>query len=228
LPRSVPIRETTPFNPVCEYGRSKVDAERVCARYRARGLDVVILRPRVLLGAGRLGVYQMLFDWIADDKPLYIIGAGRHPFQALSVHDMAEACVLALRGDCESEDINLGARDFGTFREDLRGLMLHAGNRRPIVSLPATPAKALLSVLDALDLSPLTAWHYLTVDQPFFYDCSKARDLLGWVPRIGNSQMLADSYDWYLSHRAAVDPDLGTTHRKALSQRAFRWVKAIS
>ena len=227
-PLSCPLDEHTRFNPVCAYGRSKVDAERVCRRYRSLGLDVVILRPRVLLGSGRLGIYQMLFNWIADTKPIYIVGSGMQPFQALSVHDMVEACCQALERDCENQDFNLGACRYSSFRQDLRRLMDHAGNRRPIVSLPAAPAKAVLATLDALDLSPLTAWHYLTVDASFYFDCSKAWEVLGWMPRHANLDMLIESYDWYLEHRALVDPRYGITHRNSVPQRAFRWLKALN
>jgi nucleoside-diphosphate-sugar epimerase len=228
LPLATPIHEYTRFNPVCAYGRSKVDAEHVCRRYRSLGLDVVILRPRVLLGSGRLGVYQMLFNWIADGKPIYIVGSGRQPFQALSVHDMVEACLSALDGDCDNQDFNLGACRYDSFRRDLRRLMDYAGNRKPIVSLPAVPAKALLATLDACDLSPLTAWHYMTVDASFYFDCSKAWELLGWMPRHGNIDMLIESYDWYLNHRSEVDRDYGVTHKNSVPQRALRWLKLVN
>ena len=68
LPQELPIDEQTPFHPVCDYGRSKLEAERVCRRYRSFGLDVVVLRPRVLIGPGRLGIYQMVFNWVADER----------------------------------------------------------------------------------------------------------------------------------------------------------------
>lgn len=228
IPRSVPITEVTPFAPICEYGRSKVLAERACGAARRRGLDVVILRPRVVIGPGRLGVYQMLFNWVADGKPIYTLGAAHRPFQALAVDDLAEACLLALSSQRPGEDYNLGTDRFGSFRSDLEALTRHAGTGARTVSLPAAPVKAVLSVLDALDLSPLTAWHYRTVDVEFHFDCGKARDLLGWTPKIGNVEMLRAAYDWYVAHRRAVDRDLGRTHTQSLPQRALRVIKALS
>ncbi len=228
VPREVPITERTAFNPVCDYGQSKAAAERLCNRFRADGLDVVILRPRVLIGEGRLGVYQLLFSWIADRKPIFILGSGKQKFQALGVNDMVQACLLAMRGACRNQDVNLGAMEYGTFRGDLRGLMDHAGNRSPIVSLPVAPARAALWSLDLLDVSPLTPWHYLTSNVAFFYDITKARTLLGWQPKVSNLEMLVASYDWYLSHRHTVDRDLGVTHRKSLRPRAFGIVKALT
>jgi nucleoside-diphosphate-sugar epimerase len=197
-------------------------------RFRTRGLDCVILRPRVLLGRGRLGVYHLLFNWIADRKPVFLIGSGNQPFQALAGTDLVSACVLALSEGVSNEDFNLGASEYGTFRQDIQALLDHARSKRRIVAVPALLAKAGLFGLDVLDLSPLTAWHYLTADAAFFFDCEKARRMLGWRPEVSNFEMLRDSYDWYLENRARVDPDVGTTHTKSLSQRAFRVMKALS
>ena len=74
IPKEIPLREGSEFNPVCDYGRSKIAAERVCNEYRAKGLNIIILRPRTILGRGRLGLFQILYSWIADRKNIYIIG----------------------------------------------------------------------------------------------------------------------------------------------------------
>ncbi|HMJ13143.1 MAG TPA: NAD(P)-dependent oxidoreductase [Polyangiaceae bacterium] len=228
LPRESPITEATPFNPICDYGRSKVASERLCRRFRSLGQDVVILRPRVLLGQGRLGVYHLLFNWIADGKPVFFIGSGDRPFQALAVQDLVSACLLALFGDTPNQDFNLGAAEYQSFRGDVEGLLRHARSRKRIVPVPAVLAKTGLWALDVLDLSPLTAWHYLTADAAFFFDCSKAEQLLGWKPAVSNIEMLCESYDWYVANRRRVDPDVGTTHTKSLAQRAFRLMKVFA
>lgn len=228
LPRETPITEATPFNPVCDYGRSKVASERLCRRARSQGQDVVILRPRVLLGEGRLGIYHLLFNWIADKKPVFLIGAGDRPFQALSVHDLVSACLLALFGATPNEDFNLGAAEYASFRADVNALLRHAGSPKRVIAVPAVLAKTGLWALDTLDLSPLTAWHYLTADAAFFFDCSKAEQMLGWKPQVSNAEMLRQSYDWYVANRRRVDPDVGTTHTKSLAQRAFRVLKVFA
>ncbi|MBU0650942.1 NAD-dependent epimerase/dehydratase family protein, partial [bacterium] len=74
IPKELPITEKTPFNPVCNYGKSKIAAENICQQYRQKGLDIVILRPRTLIGKGRLGIFQILYSWIADNKKVYLIG----------------------------------------------------------------------------------------------------------------------------------------------------------
>ncbi|MCP4679581.1 MAG: NAD-dependent epimerase/dehydratase family protein [Deltaproteobacteria bacterium] len=228
VPSRVPITEETGFGPVCDYGRSKVAAERICNEFRKKGLDVVILRPRVLIGRGRLGIYQMLYNWIADSNRIYILGRGDNLFQPLSGQDMVDACILSLETNCKNQNFNLGAEEFGTFRGDLQHLVDHADSKSTIVSIPALPAKAALFSLDVFHLSPLTPWHYLTCDAPFYYDTSKARKMLGWRPRINSAGMYEASYDWYVSHRKEVDSKLGTTHRRSLKQRLFKVIKRFS
>lgn len=228
VPRDTPLTEESSFAPVCAYGRSKVAAEDLCRLYRALGVDVVILRPRVLVGARRLGFFHFVFEWIADGKRIYVIGSGDNPFQMLAVEDMAEACALALRADCANAEINLGTARFGTVREDLERLVAHAGSDSRITPVPARLVARVLGPLDRIGVSPFTAWHYLTADAPFHYDIDRAQRLLGWQPTKSNTEMLTASYDWYRSRRSTVDADFGTTHRRALRQRIFRLLRALS
>jgi nucleoside-diphosphate-sugar epimerase len=170
----------------------------------------------------------MLFNWVADRKPIYMLGAGDRPFQALGVDDLVDACLLALDGSPKNESYNLGASRYGSFRSDVEALVRYAGTGASVVPLPAAPARAALWLLDTLDLSPLTAWHYRTADAEFHFDCSKAHTRLGWRPTLSNTEMLCAAYEWYVAHRVRVDRDPGVTHTKSLPQRALRLIKALS
>ena len=228
IPKEFPITESTPFNPVEDYGRSKAEAEKVCKEFRGKGLDVVILRPRTIVGKGRLGLFQILFSWMADNRNIYIIGNGNNLFQYLSSQDLVSACILSIEKDCRNEDINLGTDRFKTVKEDLQGVIDHAKSRSKIVPLPAWLARAVLGTLDFLNVSPLTPWHYRTPDKPFYFDISKAKRVLGWHPVMSNADMFRESYDWYLSRRQDVDNNFGITHRRSVRQRILGIVKRFS
>lgn len=228
IPVEVPITEKTPFNPVCNYGKSKIAAERVCNEYRKRGLDIVILRPRTIVGKGRLGLFQILFSWIADNKNIYVIGAGKNLFQYLSESDLIDACLLSIERDCRNEDFNLGSDEFKTVKEGLQGLIDYVGSRSKVVPVSASIARFFLRILDKLNLVPLTSWHYMTADKPFYFDISKAKNILGWKPQEGTLDMLKESYDWYISHRKEVDSEFGVTHRKSLKQKFLKVLKKLS
>ncbi|MGE3246681.1 MAG: NAD-dependent epimerase/dehydratase family protein, partial [Beijerinckiaceae bacterium] len=53
---TVPSDENEPCIPLGEYGRSKLASERLCQKYRERGFDITIIRPRLIICPGRLGI----------------------------------------------------------------------------------------------------------------------------------------------------------------------------
>ena len=67
VPEHHPIHEDDPLVGVGHYGESKIDAERLCDAFARRGLETVIVRPKTFLGPERLGVFEILFDWIRKD-----------------------------------------------------------------------------------------------------------------------------------------------------------------
>jgi nucleoside-diphosphate-sugar epimerase len=62
----VPIRRSTEPTPCEPYGRTKVASEQLCREYIEKGLDITMIRRRTILGHGRLGIFQMLFEWIRE------------------------------------------------------------------------------------------------------------------------------------------------------------------
>ena len=108
------------------YGHAKLAAEWACLAAARDGLDVSIVRPRTILGHGRLGIFGILFDWIADGKDPIVLGDGTNRYQFVHSDDLAEVCVRAAAA--EGPDIfNVGTDRFGTMRETLGDLCEHAG-----------------------------------------------------------------------------------------------------
>ena len=121
------------------YGHAKLAAEWACLAAARDGLDVSIVRPRTILGHGRLGIFGILFDWIADGYDPIVLGDGTNRYQFVHSDDLAEACVRAAA--TEGPDIfNVGTDRFGTMRETLADLCEHAGTGATVRSLPAGPA----------------------------------------------------------------------------------------
>ena len=95
---------------------------------------------------------------------------------------------------------------------------------RPI---PVKPAELVLRALELARLSPLAEWHYKTAHKDSFVDASKAQRLLGWQPRLSNSETLIQTYDWYLANRERVGK-AGVTHRVPWNQQALGLLKRLS
>ncbi len=228
VPEKHPIEESDPLVGVGHYGESKIEAERVAQDFARRGLDIVVLRPKTFIGPERLGVFEILFDWIREGRRIYILGQGHNRYQLLAVEDLVDAIVLATGADASGETFNVGAKEFGTVRSDLRALIDHAGSGSRLRPVPVRPAELALRGLELMRLSPLAEWHYKTAHRDSFVDISKAERALGFRPRLSNEQALKETYDWYLENRERVAGAAGVTHRVAWNQRALGLLKKLS
>jgi nucleoside-diphosphate-sugar epimerase len=228
IPKVHPIHEDDPLVGVGWYGESKIEAEEVTRDFGRRGLDFAILRPKTFIGPERLGVFEILFDWVRDGRRIYVLGDGSNRYQLLAVEDLVDAIVLAAeRPEAAGETLNVGAKEFGTVRSDLGALIDHAGSTSRLTPVPAHAAEIALRGLELLRVSPLAEWHYKTAHRDSFVDVSKAERLLGWSPRFSNAEALCRTYDWYLAHRDTLAV-AGVTHRVPWNQQALGLLKRIS
>ena len=227
VPERHPIHEGDPLVGVGHYGESKIDAERLCDAFARRGLETVIVRPKTFLGPERLGVFEILFDWIREGRRIPILGDGSNRYQLLAVEDLCDAVVRCLDAAVAGEALNVGAERFGTVREDLEALIAHAGSGSRLRAVPARPAELALRGLELARLSPLAEWHYRTAHRDSFVAIDKARSLLGWEPRLSNAETLCETYDWYLAHRGTMRAS-GVTHRVPWDQRALALIRRVS
>jgi len=227
VPESNPVNEFSPRVPREDYGRSKLQAEQLCERLRQSGVPVSIIRPRTILGVGRLGIFQILFDWVSQGYNVPVFDGGRNLYQFVHAADLADACIRAAASP-GSEDFNIGADRFGTMRELLESLCRHAATGSKVRSVPMRPVEMAMKVTSGLGLSPLGPYHAMMYGRSLYFDVSKAKALLGWAPRYSSAQMIMESYDWYLKNRAAILAQTGgSPHRSAVRQRILRLVKHL-
>ncbi len=227
VPKVHPLDETSPLDGVGAYGESKIAAERLCEEFRARGLCVPVIRPKTFIGSARLGVFQILYDWVQSGKRIPIIGNGSNRYQLLEVRDLVEAIFLCVTGpvDAANATFNVGAREFRTVREDLTALCEYARSGARVMATPAPLVKAALGLFEALHLSPLYKWVYGTADRDSYVDTTRIETALGWRPRYSNAEALIASYQWYLEHEAELEPGTGVTHRIKWNQGVLGFFK---
>lgn len=226
-PKSNPVTETTPPSPAEAYGRAKREGELLCARYSESGLDVTMIRPRTIMGHGRLGIFQMLFEWIREGYNVPVLGRGDNVYQFVHADDLADACILA--ADRPGAAVyNCGAEKFGTMRQVLEHLCAHAKTGSKVRGVPMAPAVALMQFTSALGLSPLGPYHALMYGKSLYFDITKAKTELGWRPRFSNEEMFVHSYDWYLKNREIILRTTGASHhRSAVKQGILGLVKRV-
>ena len=228
IPERNPVTEDAPCRPLEAYGRAKLRAELVCHDAIAGGLDVTIVRPRTVLGHGRLGVMALLFEFVADGAPVFLLGDGQNRYQLVHATDLADACLRA--GDRAGPSVyNVGALEFGTMRETLQALVDHAQTGSRLRSLPVAPARFAMRSLASLDLVPFAPYHWLLYSESLYFDVTKARTELGWEPRHSNASMVIESYEWFLEHRGEGDGDgaARSHHQSPVRPGLLRVLKAL-
>jgi nucleoside-diphosphate-sugar epimerase len=226
LPPTGAITASTPLKPIEPYGRSKLAGEvtlqDICERH---GIPVLTIRPRVTLGAGRLGIFQILFEWIREHRNVYVIGSGANLVQFVHATDLMDFYMLALASG-RAGTYNVGTDRFGTLDEELQDLIVHAGSTSKIRHLPKSLAINALRVLYHARLSPLVPWHYLTYHRDCYFDIGPLLDM-GWRPHYSNTQMLRESYEWYCAQAETRITHNGSPHRSPLGQRALKLMKHL-
>jgi nucleoside-diphosphate-sugar epimerase len=217
VPRSNPVLPSTVPSPVEEYGHAKLAAEWACLDAVREGLDVTIVRPRTILGHGRLGIFGILFEWIADGADVFVLGKGDNRYQFVHADDLAEVCVRA--GSTSGPAVfNAGTDRFGTMRQGLEALCAHAGTGSKVRSLPAGPASWAMKTAAGLHLAPFAPYHWLMYSKSLWFDIEHVQRALGWQPRFSNEEMLVDSYEWFLAHRART-ADAGQSHHRTIAKQ---------
>lgn len=227
VPDVHPLYETHPRHGVGPYGESKVKAEEICEDYRKKGLPVCVLRPKSFIGTARLGVFQILYDWVESGVKIPIIGSGKNRYQLFEVEDLVNAILLSSTLPIESinDTFNVGAKEFKTVNEDVGAMCEYAGTGARVMSTPAGLIKPILRFFEILNVSPLYKWIYGTADTDSFVSIEKAEQKLGWVPKYSNSDALIRSYQWYLDNKHTIQQGTGVTHRIAWKQGILAFFK---
>jgi nucleoside-diphosphate-sugar epimerase len=230
VPDSNPVRRETVPKPLEPYGAAKLAAEWACLRAAADGLDVTIVRPRTILGHGRLGIFAILFDWIADGADPFVLGDGNNRYQFVHADDLATLCRRA--ADRPGATIyNAGTDRFGTMRQALEHVCARAGTGARVRSLPAGPAGVAMRLTARLGLTPFAPYHWLMYGREMWFDVEHACAELDWRPRFSNEEMLAESYDWYVANRPRADPAApsasASPHRRVPRSRLLSLVKSV-
>jgi nucleoside-diphosphate-sugar epimerase len=220
-PERNPVDESTPPHPLEAYGRAKLQAEQLCHDAARSGLDVTVVRPRTILGHGRLGIMAVLFEFVAAGAPVYVLGKGDNRYQFVHANDLADACLRAADRP-GATTYNIGATDFGTMRETLESLCAHAGTGSKVRSLPKAPARIGMELAGRTRLAPFAPYHWLLYGESLWFDTTKAQTELGWRPKHSNAAMVVESYEWFLAHRDDAGAPGGSHHQSPVKLGLLR------
>lgn len=228
VPEKHPLVESDPVVGVGPYGETKIKSEQMCEEYRREGMCVPVIRPKTFIGTARLGVFQILYDWVDAGKRIPIIGRGENLYQLLEVTDLVDAISLAASVEPElaNDVFNIGAQHYEKVKMDVGALCDFAGNGARVQPTPAKLVKGALAVFEFMKISPLYKWVYGTADKDSYVSTRKAEEKLGWKANYSNQDALIASHKWYLQHKdELLHAKPGVSHRVGWDQGVLRLIK---
>jgi ornithine--oxo-acid transaminase len=198
------------------YAQTKLAAEAEVRRVaRAHELDAVILRPATVYGPRSTDVVGEIARAMRNGS-MFLVGGGRSVAGLCYVDNLMDAAVLALRHDAApGQAFNVSDGLDVTWKEFTDGLAQGLGCGQVRWSLPYWMANGIgfslehgyrfLRKTTRLTTPPLLsrqAVHVLGRDQSF--SNRKARELLGWEPRVDYATGLEATVAWLQSESVGV------------------------
>ena len=228
VPESNPIDEKCKPNPSEEYGKAKFAGEKLCKDYEQKGLICSIIRPRTILGEGRLGIFQILFEWIYLGLNIPVLDEGKNIYQFVHAKDLANASIAAGKKS-NGNTYNIGAQKYSSMKEAIQFLINNSNSRSQIKSISSKYAEIAMNITSKIGFSPLGNYHALMYGKDFYFDTSLAEKELEYTSNYSNNQMFLESYNWYCNNRDDVlnGNHYGSIHQSAMKQKILRIVPHI-
>ena len=186
-----PVTEDSVPNPIGEYGASKLAAEKIFS-HTSNEYEVVILRPRLILGKGRVGTIQKLANLINSPFPVVLIGNGKNKYQFVAAEDVCSAIELSL-GFKTKGIFNIGSDDPPKLDDLFKETLTNLNRKKKVIKLPFKAAVLIFNILDRLGVSPLTPEQFKIAGLDYILSTEKIKSQLGWSPTKNDQTMLSES-----------------------------------
>ncbi len=200
--KNPPAKETHPYNPGDYYQESKLDGEKLALKFfKEKGLKGTVVRPVGIYGPGDTR-FLKLFKFINNGK-FRMIGSGNVLYHLTFVEDLVEGFVLAgEKEEANNEIFTIGGNSYLTLSELVEKIAKILDKPVPKSSIPVWPvwiAGALCElVCKPLGISPpifRRRIDFFIKDRAF--DISKAKNILGYNPKVDLDEGLKRTADWY-------------------------------
>jgi nucleoside-diphosphate-sugar epimerase len=196
-----PATESYRSKPGDYYQQTKLEGERAALEYMDRGSAVSVVRPVGIYGPGDTR-FLKLFKAISSGR-FVMIGSGQTLYHMTYVDDLVDGLILAGEvPDAVGEVFIIGGEEYTTLQRLVELTADALGAPRPRRKLPYLPVYAASVVCDRL-------FRAVGADPPLYprrveffakdraFDISKAKQTLGYRPKVGLEEGLAKTAGWY-------------------------------
>ena len=192
--------EATACAPNSPYAASKAAGDHwVRAYHRTYGLPT--LTTRCSNNYGPFQFPEKLIPLMAlnamEARPLPVYGDGGHVRDWLQVEDHCAALLLVLQRGRPGDSYNIGGGNERTNLEMVDQVCACLEALLPAAANPAMQRQGISSYAGLKTLVPDRPGH----DRRYAIDSGKIRKELGWAPRYGLAEGLAQTVGWYAGHR---------------------------
>jgi predicted dehydrogenase/nucleoside-diphosphate-sugar epimerase len=202
------------------YTRAKLEAEKLVRDAAAAGLPCVILRPGQIFGGG-IALINGAVARNAGGRWL-VLGDGKLPLPLVYMDDVVDAILRSVDKKLVGGEIIQLIDPVTLTQEEVLGL---AGGGKPVIRLPRSVVFA-LGKLSEYPLgmlgkpSPIGKYRLQSALARLTYESHRARELLGWVPRVGVHEGM--------KRMAEPQPEPAKAHKHADAKPAARTAHAAS
>jgi nucleoside-diphosphate-sugar epimerase len=194
------VDETTPYpsRPAGPYSAGKAEAEKVARYAAASGLNVVILRPRMVWGRDDTTALPVLVEAVKSGKFAWISGGG-YRSSTMHIANLSHVIDLALDRGRSGEIYHVSDGPARTFRETVTGLLASQGLNVPTKVVPRGLVRTIAQVGDGLHhlsggrfCGPLSYQDYATSALEITLNTRKAEFELQYKPVMSWEDGLAE------------------------------------
>ena len=197
-----PAREDAPYNPGDHYQRSKMLGEQYALEFfRSGKLSGVVVRPAGIYGPGDRR-FLKLFRSVARGS-FWMVGGGDVLYQMTYVQDLVDGMILAYeRAQVTGEVFTIAGAEYTTIAQLVEKVAEALEVQVKIRHVPLWPVMTVAWMCEK-------ACKLVRVEPPIYrrrldfftkdraFDISKAREVLGYEPRVPLDQGLRITAQWY-------------------------------
>lgn len=200
-----PADEDAPIAPKDYYQLTKYEGEKVVHELQKRGLATVILRPTAIYGPGDPGRYLLLYKW-AKRGVFFMFGSGEVFYHPVYIDNLTDAFVLAMaRPEVVGKTYLIGDAEYISLNTLVRMVGQAMDRTVKVLHFPYSPflwaSVACESLCKPLGITPplfrrRAEWYW----ENRGFSIERARRELGYDPRVGLADGLAETGRWYREH----------------------------